>query len=70
MADSGIGSRVLGNWQINSIVLLRSGQPYTPTMNVDVANIGNTTTRPDLVPILIVAIRRDAIDKTRCSLLT
>jgi outer membrane receptor protein involved in Fe transport len=47
--DSGPLSRVLGNWQINAIVQLRSGQPFTPTMNADVANIGATTTRPDLI---------------------
>ncbi len=46
--NSGLGSRVLGNWQLNAIALLRSGQPYTPTMNVDVANIGANTTRPNL----------------------
>jgi hypothetical protein len=47
--NHGIASRVLGNWQVNSIVLLRSGQPFNPTMGIDVANIGSATTRPDLV---------------------
>ena len=49
----GIGSRVLGNWQFNSIISVRSGQPYTPIMNVDTANIGTTAAqtraRPNLV---------------------
>lgn len=52
-ATSGIGSRILGNWQVNMIMNLRSGQPFTPVMNVDVANIGSpnqaTRARPDLV---------------------
>src|SRR5205085_1834403 len=46
---SGPVSRIFGNWQLNSIVQLRSGQPYSVTMNVDVANIGSPTTRPNLV---------------------
>src|SRR5260370_41740574 len=37
---SGIGSRILGNWQVNSIVVLRSGQPFTLATNADIANIG------------------------------
>lgn len=47
--NQGIASRVLGNWQVNSIIMLRSGQSFTPTMGIDVANIGNATTRPNLV---------------------
>jgi hypothetical protein len=50
---SGIASRILGNWQMNAIVSLRSGQPFTPLMNLDIANIGaidsTTQDRPDLV---------------------
>ena len=52
-ASSGIGSKILGNWKVNMIMNLRSGQPFTPIMNVDVANIGSpnraTRARPDLV---------------------
>ncbi|HEY3458649.1 MAG TPA: carboxypeptidase regulatory-like domain-containing protein [Bryobacteraceae bacterium] len=46
---TGFASRIFGNWQLNSIVQLRSGQPYSLSMNTDVANIGAATTRPDLV---------------------
>ena len=50
----GIGSQVLGNWQLNGIVQLRSGQPYNLSVGGDVANIGNTVSwwnyaRPNLV---------------------
>ena len=48
----GTASRILGSWQINSIVQIRSGQPYTLTTNLDIANIGarsgTTRARPDL----------------------
>jgi len=51
---TGFASRIFGNWQLNSIAQVRSGQPYSLSMNTDVANIGAATTRPDLVgdPIL------------------
>jgi len=49
----GLASRILGSWQMNAIVQLRSGQPYTLIMNVDVANIGArrpwSRARPNLV---------------------
>lgn len=45
----GIASRILGNWQLNALVLVRSGQPYTLSMNTDVANIGAATTRPNQI---------------------
>jgi len=48
-ANQGVISRVIGNWQLNGILLLRSGVPFTPSMNVDVANIGTPSTRPNLV---------------------
>jgi hypothetical protein len=41
---------VIGNWQINGIMTLRSGQPYSLTVNGDIANTGNTNyMRPDVV---------------------
>lgn len=50
---SGVASRVFGNWQFNGIVILRSGQVYTPQMNLDIANIGavnnSNRARPDVV---------------------
>jgi hypothetical protein len=50
----GAASRLLGNWQLNSIVQLRSGVPYSMSVTGDVANIGNTVgwwnyARPNLV---------------------
>jgi outer membrane receptor protein involved in Fe transport len=49
----GIASRVVGSWQINAITQLRSGQPYTFSTNLDIANIGarsnRTRVRPDLI---------------------
>lgn len=52
--QNGLASWVLGNWQVNSVVQLRSGQPYNMTVPGDVANIGNTVSwwsyaRPNLV---------------------
>jgi hypothetical protein len=50
----GAASWLLGNWQVNSVVQMRSGQPFTVYVNGDVANIGNTVSwwsyaRPNLV---------------------
>lgn len=36
----GIAARIVGSWRINSIVQVRSGQPFTIFTNVDVANTG------------------------------
>jgi hypothetical protein len=51
--NSGIASRMLGNWQVNSILVLRSGQPFTLATNADIANIGaiggSSQDRPNLV---------------------
>lgn len=52
-ATQGFAARILGNWQVNALVLLRSGRPFTPITNLDSANIGattsNTRTRPNLL---------------------
>jgi hypothetical protein len=40
--DSGPLSWVLGNWQLNSMLLARSGQPFTLTVGGDPANVGYT----------------------------
>ena len=50
----GVASALLGNWQLNGVVQLRSGQPYNLAVGGDVANIGNTNSwvnysRPNLV---------------------
>jgi hypothetical protein len=51
--SQGVASTVLGNWQLNSVVQLRSGQPYNLAVVGDVANIGNTSfanyARPNIV---------------------
>ena len=52
--QSGPAAWILGNWSINSIVQLRSGQPFNIGVNGDVANIGGTGTtfsyaRPNLI---------------------
>jgi outer membrane receptor protein involved in Fe transport len=38
--NSGPASWILGNWQLNWFLLARSGQPFTPTVPGDPANIG------------------------------
>ena len=42
---------IIGNWQVNGISQLRSGQPYSVTVTGDSANIGDSKTylRPNLV---------------------
>jgi len=41
---------VLGGWQLQSIVVLRSGVPYTPVISSDRANTGVGSQRPNLNP--------------------
>ena len=41
---------VLGGWQIQSITVLRSGQPYTPVVSSDRAGTGVGGQRPNLNP--------------------
>ena len=40
---------VLGNWQINGLADLRSGQPVNVTIAGDIANTGNNGERPNLI---------------------
>jgi hypothetical protein len=40
MLSSGPLSQILGGWQMNAIVMARSGQPFTPDVTGDIANIG------------------------------
>lgn len=41
--------KVLGGWGLSSVVTLKSGLPFTPTVSVDRANVGQTGQRPELV---------------------
>jgi hypothetical protein len=43
------GDLVLGGWQVQTIIVLRSGTPYTPVVSSDVANTGVANQRPNLV---------------------
>lgn len=50
LSGGGLPSAILGNWQLNWMLLARSGQPFTPTVGGDPANIGvNGYARPDIV---------------------
>jgi hypothetical protein len=41
---------VLGGWQVQTIIVLRSGTPYTPIVSTDVANTGVGSQRPNINP--------------------
>jgi hypothetical protein len=41
---------VLGGWQLQTIIVLRSGTPYTPVVSTDVANTGVGNQRPNINP--------------------
>lgn len=44
-----VGDYVLGNWQVNGIVTIRSGAPYNISVPGDIANTGNSNyMRPNL----------------------
>jgi hypothetical protein len=53
--NHGVANQIVGNWQVNGVVQLRSGQPYNLAANAaDPAHIGNTVSwwnyaRPNLV---------------------
>jgi hypothetical protein len=51
MANSGhFADAVLGGWQVQTIIVLRSGTPYTPIVSTDRANTGVGSQRPNLNP--------------------
>jgi hypothetical protein len=51
MANSnGFVDAVFGGWQVQTIIVLRSGTPYTPVVSSDVANTGVGSQRPNLNP--------------------
>jgi outer membrane receptor protein involved in Fe transport len=49
-AQDGAAATLFGGWQVNAFLLARSGQPFTPTVGGDPANLGHTGyARPNLV---------------------
>jgi hypothetical protein len=48
--SNGVVDAVLGGWQTQTIIVLRSGVPYTPVVGSDVANTGVGSQRPNLNP--------------------
>ncbi len=62
--NEGVPSYILGNWQLNAVVLARSGQPFTPDVGGDIANIGPRSGwnygRPNLIGDPHVANPSDA----------
>jgi hypothetical protein len=44
-----LSNAVLGGWQLQGIMVLRSGRPYTPTISRDVANTGIGGQRPNRI---------------------
>ena len=51
LANSGhFVDAVLGGWQVQTIIVLRSGTPYTPIVSTDRANTGVGNQRPNINP--------------------
>jgi hypothetical protein len=48
---SRLADTVLGGWQVQTIIVLRSGTPYTPIVSTDRANTGVANQRPNINPI-------------------
>jgi len=46
---SGVAGKIVGGWEISGIYVARSGQPFTPSWSGDIANIGGTSVRPNVV---------------------
>ncbi|MBV9180091.1 MAG: carboxypeptidase regulatory-like domain-containing protein [Acidobacteria bacterium] len=49
-SDKGLIDGVIGGWQLQTIIVLRSGTPYTPTVSTDRAGTGIANQRPNLNP--------------------
>jgi hypothetical protein len=47
---NGVVNGVIGGWQVQTIIVLRSGVPYTPIISTDKANTGVGSQRPNLNP--------------------
>jgi hypothetical protein len=43
--NNAIANNVIGGWEMNAIITLQTGLPYTPTLNSSVSNAGGS--RPD-----------------------
>ena len=48
--SSRLADAALGGWQVQTIIVLRSGTPYTPVVSSDRANTGVGSQRPNLNP--------------------
>ncbi|HKV42211.1 MAG TPA: TonB-dependent receptor [Blastocatellia bacterium] len=44
------GNRWISGWQLNSIIILQSGQPFTPVLGLDQGLTGGSSERPNYVP--------------------
>ena len=49
LLSKGVAAAILGGWQLNGILAAQSGNPFTPTYSVNVANISGGTQRPDRI---------------------
>jgi hypothetical protein len=47
--NHGVGAAILGGWQLNGVIAAQSGNPFTPTYNVNVANVTGSTQRPNRI---------------------
>jgi hypothetical protein len=45
----GVVNQILGGWQVASVVTLKSGLPFTPTISTDRANTGDGSERPNVI---------------------
>ena len=46
---SGFAEKVVGGWQLNTIIVMQSGRPVTATIPFDQSNTGANTDRPNLI---------------------
>jgi hypothetical protein len=48
-SEHALTNAILSGWQVNTIMSLSSGTPYTLSVSGDIANVGNTFVQPNLV---------------------
>lgn len=46
---NGIGAALLAGWQVNGILTLQGGQPFTPLLAIDNSNTGQFQDRPNVI---------------------